>query len=91
MAAGDIHAFPNTEEGINNEASVRFALYKDCTTGTSSRAARRQWEKAAGGSQRCSVGNAHDGEHWEEWEVFKMSSKYQSFVVNYLKFCNKHG
>lgn len=65
-AAGDIHAFPNTEEGINNEASVPFGVRKFCTTGTSSRAAKRQWEKAAGGPQRCSVGNAHDREYLEE-------------------------
>lgn len=59
-AAGDIHAFPNTEEGINNEASVRVGLRNVCTTGTGSRAAKRQWEKAAGGPQRCIVGNAPD-------------------------------
>lgn len=81
-AAGDIHAFPNTEEGINNEAFVHFALRKVCTAGTSSRAAERQREKAAGGPQRCSV----DGEYWEEWGVFKTSSKGRSIIVKGLKF-----
>lgn len=80
-AAGDIHAFPNTEEGINNEASVCFHLCKVCTAGTTSRAAKRQWEKAAGGPQRCSVDNAREGEYWEEWEVYKMSSKCHSIIV----------
>lgn len=60
-AAGDIHAFPNTEEGINNEAFVRFGLRKVCAAGTISRAAEQQREKAAGGPQRCSV----DGEYWK--------------------------
>lgn len=64
-AAGDIHAFPNTEEGINNEASVHFGVRNVCTAGNSSRAVRRQWEKAAGGPQCCSVGNARDGGSWE--------------------------
>lgn len=53
-AAGDIHAFPNTEEGINNEASVHFSARYVCSIGTSSRAVE-QWEKAAAGLQCCNV------------------------------------
>lgn len=53
-AAGDIHAFPNTEEGINNEASVHFSARDVCSAGTSSRAVE-QWGEAAAGLQCCNV------------------------------------
>lgn len=62
--------------------SFLFALRKVCAAGTSSRAAERQREKAAGGPQRCRV----DGEYWEEWGAFKTSSKCHSIIVKGLKF-----
>ena len=56
MAAGDIHAFPNTEEGITMRPPFISVITKSAL-GTSSKTVKLLLKRTICGSLCCNVGN----------------------------------